>query len=194
MTMSISVKSKTVGGNTSTKTIADVSETATDTQIKSFVDSLYALTTNTVEEVSKIEKTVVNTNKGNATIAFSKQPDGSVVDTWGLIDDEQGLYEYIITNSDGKPYIVENTSYSSAEIICEKGEGYDLYVLSTSAKDPAGIWDDDTITFTDSNGNPLSKIGYVNDSSITSETARIVIAIPATDNFNAAVATFYVKY
>lgn len=190
MKTSVKMYEKDTNNASSTTTLSNVNPNADGTQLYQMAQQFNLLTTNTLTSAERVDTTELNT-KATPTLTTAAQPDGTGTTNWGAVGTD-GIWLYIVTNSDAIPIITKNTAYCDAQIIHE-GDPTNSYVLTTSGKDPAGIWDEE-FTYTDANGHYLSKTGYINSASVTDDTARIVIKLPETDNFAAIETTVYVKY
>lgn len=190
MKTSVKMYEKDTNNATSTTTLSNVNPNADGTQLYQMAQQFNLLTTSTLTSAERVDTTELNT-KSTPTLTTASQPDGTGQTTWGAVGTD-GIWLYIVTNSDAIPIITKNTAYCDAQIIHE-GDPTNSYVLTTSGKDPAAIWDEE-FTYTDANGHYLSKTGYINSASVTDDTARIVIKLPETDNFAAIETTVYVKY
>lgn len=184
MSTSLSIKGKTSGGDGITTTINYVNPNATNEQLQSLASAFNNLTTNTISDVTRIDKnSLTESSKLSRNITFIDASTRQTLTTINAADisvgvpaDESefglGITYAGIADSD-TIYIKFTTDYNSENM------------LSTTS----------TLFYAASGGNPAYFAMYMAkaDSTGTVDVSEITVYLPETDTYAAATATITIE-
>lgn len=173
MSTSLSIKGKTTGGDGVTSTINYVNPNATDEQLTSLATAFNDLTTNTVSDITRIDKNSLTATKLDRNLRLTKSTGGTeeTVTTipFANLPDENNIGQSDLT-------IKGEGTFTAADLIVTKNTEGAAYIFT------------DWYNGETSGDVKFSIHKYQDDESLVT-TGTITISLPATDIYKASSVT-----